>query len=167
MLSDAAVAVIRVNSPENHYLIVRRAINPTDPWSGHFALPGGRREPGDSGLLAACLRETREECGIVLPVLSLVAELPVLEAGNSLGHPVHVTPFLFELTETPVVRLDTTECAAFHWVPEATLRDSRHHALVTPIPGSDRRFPSVRLDDGHIWGFTYKVLANLLDLPKG
>ena len=37
-----------------------------DPWSGHMALPGGRREPGDPDLVATVIREVGEEVGISL-----------------------------------------------------------------------------------------------------
>jgi 8-oxo-dGTP pyrophosphatase MutT (NUDIX family) len=163
---EAAVAVIRIQSPDSPYLIIRRALHLDDPWSGHFAFPGGRREASDQDLLAACLRETREECGIDLLPATLVTGLPLTEAGNALGHTIQVAPFLFELAEMPEVRLDARECAAFHWVPEAQLRDPRHHVIITPVPGLARSFPAVRLDNGHIWGFTYRVLADLLGLPR-
>ncbi|HEY9478577.1 MAG TPA: hypothetical protein VIP79_00745, partial [Gemmatimonadaceae bacterium] len=44
----AAVALIlrvgEANEPE--LLMIKRAVYEGDPWSGHIALPGGRREPG-------------------------------------------------------------------------------------------------------------------------
>jgi 8-oxo-dGTP pyrophosphatase MutT (NUDIX family) len=170
MQRDAAVAVIRLVSPpfgpEPHYLILRRARNPLDPWSGHFAFPGGRRDPEDPTLLAACLRETREECGFPLSETALVRPLPLTEAGNALGHRIPVAPYLFELSQRPEVILDPLECDAFHWVPESLFRDPEHQTRIMPLPGSTRSFPAVRLDDGHVWGFTYKVLADLLDLPQ-
>jgi 8-oxo-dGTP pyrophosphatase MutT (NUDIX family) len=167
---EAAVAVIRLvephsglgASPDPHYLILRRAVSPLDPWSGHFAFPGGRRDPDDPSLLAACYRETREECGLDLGPARLVATLPVTEAGNALGRPVRVTPYLFELSARPVITLDPRECAASHWVSQTHLRDPLNHGFIAPLPGSDRRFPGVRLHDGHIWGFTYQVLMGVL-----
>jgi 8-oxo-dGTP diphosphatase len=167
MLREAAVAVIRLKTPEISYLIVRRAVNPKDPWSGHFAFPGGRRDPEDPTLLVTSIREAREECGIELSPADLLEELSVTEAGNALGQPVRVAPFLFELDAAPPIHLDAVECADSHWVPESLLRDPAHFEWITPVPGNlDRRFPAVRLDDGHIWGFTYKVLADLLGLRK-
>lgn len=166
MLRDAAVAVIRLVSaefhPEPHYLILRRAVSPLDPWSGHFAFPGGRREPEDADLLAACLRETREECGLDLTFARLIATLPVTEAGNALGRPVSVTPYLFELATRQEVTLDPRECAGFHWVSTSHLRDPGNRVSFAPLPGNDRRFPGIRLDDGVVWGFTYKVLTGVV-----
>jgi 8-oxo-dGTP diphosphatase len=163
---EAAVAIIRAKTPNSSILILRRALNPNDPWSGHFAFPGGRREPGDPDLLATCIRETREECGLELSSSDLRKELASTVAGNALGKPVHVVPFLFEIhpDETPRLRLDPLECAAAHWVPESHLRDPAARGFVSPLPDLEKRFPSILLEGGHIWGFTYKVLADLLKL---
>lgn len=151
--------------PDSRILILRRALNPHDPWSGHFAFPGGRREAGDADLLATCIRETREECGLELSPSDLRRELPPTTAGNALGKPVHVVPFLFEIVPDiapPRLRLDPLECAAAHWVPESHLRDPAARGFITPLPDVEKRFPSILLEGGHIWGFTYKVLEELL-----
>src|SRR5690349_14872094 len=46
----AAVAVIIAPSPDA-ILLIRRAERVGDPWSGHMALPGGRRGKDDATLL--------------------------------------------------------------------------------------------------------------------
>src|SRR5512138_157863 len=61
----AAVAVVLVPSPDA-VLLIRRAERPGDPWSGHMALPGGRRESGDADLVATAIREAAEELGLAL-----------------------------------------------------------------------------------------------------
>ena len=161
---EAAVAIIRSKSPETAYLILRRATNPLDPWSGHFAFPGGRRDPGDEDLLATSLRETLEEVGLRLDPAHLKKRLPPMEAGGSLDNPVRVVPFLFEIPDQPKLTLDPIECADAFWVPEDYLRDPSSRSFITPLPDPAKRFPSIMLEGGHVWGFTYKVLEELLGL---
>ena len=52
---------------EEQVLLIRRQVHPSDPWSGHVALPGGRQEESDAGCdEATAIREAREEVGIDL-----------------------------------------------------------------------------------------------------
>ena len=44
-------------------LMIQRAHNPQDFWSGHMAFPGGRYEAGDLSLCHTAQRECREELG--------------------------------------------------------------------------------------------------------
>src|SRR5688500_16944910 len=96
----AAVAIIRTAGDDPHYLVLRRAENPVDPWSGHFALPGGRREAGDRDILETCIRETLEEIGFRLDPGHLVRSLPLARAGGT-AHATLVAPFLFEIPSIP------------------------------------------------------------------
>ncbi len=159
----AAVAVIRLRLSVPEYLVLKRAENPADPWSGHFALPGGRRESGDADLLATCLRETREECGLELQPSHLIRELPPWHAGRATDRSTLVAPFLFELEEKPELRLDRKEIAAFHWVSREYFLDKTNHGRHFPLlPASGDGFPGIRLGGGFLWGFTYKVLTGIL-----
>ena len=159
--SRAAVALIRTIAPDPEYLLLRRASNPADPWSGHFALPGGRWEAGDRDLLDTCIRETFEETGIRLEPGHLVKPLSMAVAGSHMGRPMDVAPFLFEVPEKPVLALDAVEIAEFHWLAQSYLRDpaNRHRAAMS-LARPDLTFPCIRVGtgDGAIWGFTYGVL---------
>jgi 8-oxo-dGTP pyrophosphatase MutT (NUDIX family) len=42
---------------EAELLLIRRAEHPSDPWSGHMALPGGRNDPQDTSLYETVVRE--------------------------------------------------------------------------------------------------------------
>jgi 8-oxo-dGTP pyrophosphatase MutT (NUDIX family) len=163
MPSRAAVALIRIAGSDPDYLLLRRAANPADPWSGHFALPGGRWEKGDKDLFHTCVRETFEEIGIRLDPGRLVRPLPVAVAGGHMGRPMEVAPFLFELPGKPELTLASMEIAEFHWLPRSYLRDpaNRHFAAMSPAH-PDRTFPAIRVGagDAAIWGFTYGVLES-------
>ena len=51
-LQAAVAVVLRVAGPDLDLLLIKRAQSERDPWSGHMALPGGRRDPGDDDLRA-------------------------------------------------------------------------------------------------------------------
>ncbi|MDB5105694.1 MAG: hydrolase [Fibrobacteres bacterium] len=160
----AAVALIRTTGEDPEFLLLRRATNPEDPWSGHFALPGGRWEKGDKDLLETCVRETFEETGLRLLSEQLVQALPMAVAGGHMGKPMQVAPFLFEIPSKPPLALAALEIAEFHWLPQSYLRDpaNRHQAAMS-LSHPDREFPCIRVGtgDGAIWGFTYGVLETL------
>ena len=62
----AVAAVVRQAPGGAEVLLIRRAEDERDPWSGHMALPGGHHDPDDADLVATALRETREEVGLEL-----------------------------------------------------------------------------------------------------
>ena len=45
-------------------LCIKRAPRVGDRWTGHVALPGGKRDPEDPEDVAVAIRETREEVGL-------------------------------------------------------------------------------------------------------
>jgi 8-oxo-dGTP pyrophosphatase MutT (NUDIX family) len=55
-----------VQKGDAEILFIKRAGRVGDRWSGHTALPGGRRDPTDADDRAAAIRETKEEVGLDL-----------------------------------------------------------------------------------------------------
>lgn len=157
--AKAAVSIIRCRRPVESVLLLRRKKMEGDPWSGHYAFPGGKREPEDSSLLETCLRETHEETGITLPPAAFEKEVEASYAGSCLSTPVLVQPFLFVLSEMPDVLVEQSEIQSYHWLDIATFRDPRTHDEVEVFPS--RVYPVFPLEDYYVWGFTYKLLCRI------
>ena len=157
--TEAAVATIITREPAPEVLVLKRNANPRDPWSGHYAFPGGRRDNDDASLLATCIRETYEECGIQLSSNLLVKQYPVRQAGNHLNQPIPVTTYLFELPEQPAIRLQTTEISCHEWLDLDYVADASNIIRRPMSPRCpDVLFPCIPATAGFIWGFTYETL---------
>lgn len=162
------MAIVHVCGPEDSILLIRRAEREGDPWSGHWSFPGGRRDPQDVDLVHTALRELAEECGIRLGREHMEAALPPTPAGRKVGRFLLVAPFLFRVDrELPAV-LNPREAVESLWVRLSTLRDPAQHSL-RPVPGlpQEMLFRTVELSGLPLWGFTYRVITDWLDLgPK-
>lgn len=55
-----------VETGEPEVLFIKRAARKGDRWTGHIALPGGKRDPIDQDDRAVSARETQEETGMDL-----------------------------------------------------------------------------------------------------
>lgn len=119
-----------VQEGDPEILFIKRAGRAGDRWSGHTALPGGKRDPEDADDCAAAIRETREEIGIDLD------SAECLRAGNLAERVVTTTwgkkalmvlcPYIFLLTSRniPTTQPQPTEVASTHWVPLRALLSS-------------------------------------------
>lgn len=162
--AEAAVAIVRAGETDS-ILLIRRAERDNDPWSGHWSLPGGRRDPADADLLATALRELDEECGVCLERGQLEAELPLAVARRRSGPFVPVAPFLFRVERELPATPDLEEAVEAVWLPLAVLLDPARHRLM-PVPGWPAHvlFPAVDLNGVPLWGFTYRLLTEWLGL---
>ena len=162
---DAAVAIVHARGAADAVLLIRRAERESDAWSGHWSFPGGRREPQDRDLLHTALRELEEECGIRLSREQLETALPPAVARRRVGRHLLVAPFVFAVERELPTSLDAREAAEALWEPVPWLRDPARHAL-QPVPGlpPQVRFPAIDLNGVPLWGFTYRLIADWLDL---
>ena len=143
-------------------LLVQRAEREGDPWSGQIGLPGGRVKQGAETPRTALHREVDEEVGIKLK------EVGVELGSLSVGHPMRriemkVQPWVYGLRRKPLVRAGSEVAEAF-WVGVRELKPS---LSVSEVSVRDRtwKVESFILNGRVVWGFTYRVLTELLDLP--
>lgn len=164
----ASVAlVVRPQPTDLQLLLIRRARFEGDPWSGHVALPGGRRDAEDRDGLHTAIRETAEEVGIDLAADGLL--LGALEEVKPTGAapPIHVAPYVFAVpaaTEpTPNHEVDT----AF-WIPLRHLADpaSAVEHLHTLETGENLTFPAIGYEEFVVWGLTYRILAEFAEVVR-
>jgi 8-oxo-dGTP pyrophosphatase MutT (NUDIX family) len=157
----AAVAVVLIPEPDA-ILLIRRAEREGDPWSGHMALPGGRKDPSDDDLLATVIRETREEVGVTLRPDQLIGCLDDVVPRTPVLPPIAIRPFVFILPARPLLTLNP-EVASTRWAYlDHLLHPETYHSVRLDIQGESREFPAYQLEDAVVWGMTERILTGLL-----
>jgi 8-oxo-dGTP pyrophosphatase MutT (NUDIX family) len=146
-------------------LVIRRAEDPRDRWSGHMALPGGRRAEVDRTIEETAIRETREEVGIDLARegrrLGRLGDQRTLPVGLEL--PLVITPVVFSLEREPALAL-STEVAEALWVPLGPLASGALDSTYAwRIAGTALEMPCWRYRERVIWGLTYKILRSFFE----
>jgi 8-oxo-dGTP pyrophosphatase MutT (NUDIX family) len=165
-LFEAAVTLVLRAADDLELLLIERTARSDDPWSGHVAFPGGRRDPGDPDLLTTAFRETEEEVGVALdPATQLLGELDEVQPGCRRLPPLIITPFVAAVGADQRLTPDPLEVASAAWVPLGALRDGAAASeVVVPVEGTRVVFPALRYRDYQVWGLTHRILSRFLEL---
>jgi 8-oxo-dGTP pyrophosphatase MutT (NUDIX family) len=163
-LRAAVAAIMREHEGRPELLFIKRAERESDPWSGHMAFPGGRRQETDRSLLHTAQRETLEEVGLDLTMGARpVGRLADIVPFSAMPHPLTVTAFLFAL-ETPAELTLNEEVAAVVWAPlEGVLRGEGATTYRFKREGIDLVLPGLDVEGNVVWGLTYRMLELLRD----
>ena len=163
----ASVAAILRDDPERGplVLVIRRSEHPNDPWSGHMAMPGGRKDPGDPTPRHAAEREAFEEVGIDLTAharyLGRLDDVAAVARGLRIG--LTIAPFVYVLERDVEPVLQATEVQEVHWVPLRDLAGPTYRGTRSyEISGTTVLLPCWRWNDRIIWGLTFNMLESLL-----
>ena len=163
---QASVAlVLRARDPLE-LLLIKRAQSERDPWSGHMALPGGRRDQADSDLLRTAIREALEETGVDLERGGKpLGRLEDVAPSSPRLPRLTITPFVFGVAASVEARVASREVERVCWVGLTQLRDPATRSRIEiPLPGATRTFPSFLVEGEHVWGLTYRILERFLQL---
>jgi len=168
---SAVLVALFEEAGSTHVVLTRRSFE-LRFHSGEIALPGGRRDPGESPIDTA-LREAREEVGIAegsVQYVGWLSPLMTLASGSS------ISPIVGRLAERPELVIDQAEVdRAFTVSLDELLADGaylqeRWRREFSPF-GSDPDgfFPIYfyRVPGDLIWGATARVLTELLCLATG
>ena len=166
---QAAVALLLRPGTDLDVLLIRRAQHERDPWSGHVALPGGRRHADDADLAHTARRETLEEVGLDLArVGSFLGGLDPVAPASSRLPSLSVTPYVWAVEPGHDLTLDPREVDAAVWVPLKELRDERAAGeILIEIEGGSQRFPALTWQDYTVWGLTLRILHHFFRIADG
>ena len=148
--------------------MIKRAEREGDPWSGHMAFPGGRKDPGDRNGFDCALRETSEEVGLELGpqdvCLGRLSEVNALSRVRGFG--MAVTPFVFKL-DREVTFTPNYEVAEVVWVPLSFLLDRANREIMKwKVKGVEIPLPAYYFEGRRIWGLSLVMLDELLKLVR-
>lgn len=125
---------------------------------GQVAFPGGSIDPGDSGPVAAALREACEETGLDPTGVDVLGLLPDVYLPPS--H-FHVTPVVgWWRTPSPVSAVDPIEVARVAPVSLPALLDPANRFTTYLRHGYVG--PAFEVDGFFVWGFTAGLLSRFL-----
>lgn len=157
--ADAAVVVLLklASDASLEILLVKRAENPLDPWSGQMALPGGKRDAKDFSIMQTVVRETLEETSINLG--HDCRFLGMLESMRSGRKPnLLVAPFIVLVEYEPVIVL-SRELEGYVWASLENIRKSKGFA---EFPS--RKVSAYAVGENYVWGLTYRILERLFSV---
>ena len=104
-------------------LLLQRAYNPKDIYSGQLCFPGGHREEGESSK-ETVIRETQEETGIdlvakgnYLGMLDLPFFTKIGNNSKAKNRKDFSDVLIYEITEDVPIFLNFSEICDFQWIP--------------------------------------------------
>ena len=161
---QAAVSLVVRARPELDLLLIKRSESPSDPWSGHMAFPGGKRDDDDPSLLDTARRETLEETALdLLTVGTHLGRLGELAPSSVRIPPLTISSFVFGVPAETEASVASHEVERVMWVPiDHFLDPATHSSIEITFPDTTRAFPSFAVEGEHVWGLTHRILERFL-----
>jgi 8-oxo-dGTP pyrophosphatase MutT (NUDIX family) len=129
--------------------------------AGQISFPGGRIEEDDPDAVAAALRETEEEVGLMRDRVSVIGRLDTYVTGTGF----EITPIVGIVAPPFALAIDPFEVAEAFEVPLAFILDRRNHQRIERAVGArSRSFFVLPFEGRNIWGATAGILVNLAEV---
>lgn len=169
---SAVLALITGTSRETAQLLLQERAHTLRSQPAQFALPGGRRDPGEVSPRATALREACEEVGLDPAAPAVLGQLPAMELAL---RGIQVVPVVAWLPRLPPLRLQTAEVHRVLSVPLTGPGSLTDPAVTVRALVGERDFgigwdlpldPDDPEDDAFVWGFTAQILRALLEAAQ-
>ena len=160
VLRPAAVLLAVWLQPGDPRLILTKRASHLKHHPGQIALPGGKVDQGDEGVIGTALRESAEEVGLPSSLVDIAGTLPVHETVTGFT----VTPVLGFVRDpfTPVP--EAGEVEEVFTVPLAHVLNPGNYAIERRRWRNEwRRYYAVPYGPYYIWGATARILRGLAD----
>jgi 8-oxo-dGTP pyrophosphatase MutT (NUDIX family) len=130
-----------------------------------MALPGGRWETHDSGLLHTAMRETFEETGVDLMGSGVpIGRLDDVEPSSPHLPKMRIAPYVFAVPGETDAHVASRELDQVHWIPLDVLASPETSSTTRiDFTGFSKTFPSYHVVGEHVWGLTHRILTGFLD----
>jgi 8-oxo-dGTP pyrophosphatase MutT (NUDIX family) len=157
-VTPAAVLVPIVNRDAGLQVLLTQRSAALADHPGQISFPGGRVEPDDPSIVAAALREAREEIGLPEDRVAILGELASYETVTG----YHVTPVVGWVEPPFDIAPDPKEVTDVFEVPLAFLLDAANHQRHFRMLGDLRRdYWAIPYGERFIWGATAAMLLVL------
>ena len=163
--NTAAVLVLLHGDNENPKVLLTQRAMHLKTHAGEVAFPGGMWDSIDTDLLQTALREANEEVGLQAEAVKPIATLPTASPRR---REISVTPYVALASGPLHLNSDSDEISTIFNVPlNFFLRHDEYKYFEMEISSEEGvreiRFPYITFKDFKIWGFTLKVLTDMLN----
>lgn len=153
----SAVLIAITDRPEPGLILTQRAEHMRNH-AGQVAFPGGRVDPEDANIVAAALREAREEIGLPSDLVDVIGETDPFRTPSGYG----IVPVVAVIPPDLPLVAQPDEVAAIFEVPLAYALDpTRRQQKSSEFEGRTRHYHEIFWQDRRIWGVTAAMLINL------